>query len=277
MSRRRWRAAEIGVLGERYAEDDLNRLAADLGRSPDSITSQARRLGLRSPQRFRRQTQARALGSKSVNVRFFAELDERVAYVLGYTWVRSRVKGNPPNILRLRCPAAMEKALLAVRDLLGSRHSVHRARGWTVSDVCNSWLVQTLIRRYGSPPSRDQPDPPLPYLPTPYQPHLARGLLVGAGSVKDNHITWTGTDRAMADLAELLQTATGISAPQRGRKGQRHCISWDNPHHVLTLSMWLRLNTPVPADEATTADPRSLAPAPDHLPAPTAAPGSVKA
>ena len=41
------------------------------------------------------------------------------------------------------------------------------------------WLVRSLLAKYGSPPSKEQPDPPLPTVPVAYGPDLARGLLVG--------------------------------------------------------------------------------------------------
>lgn len=191
MVRRRWRAAEIGHLGEHYAEDGLNQTAIDLDRSPDSVSSQARRLGLRSPYRHRRQARTRALNNKSVNVRFFDNLTEEVAFVLGYIWVRGRVKMSPCHVLRLRSPTAKEDTLLEVRSLLRSRHQVQRREGFTICEICSIRLVQSLIRQYGRPPSADCPDAPLPDLPSSYIPHLARGLLMGAGHYDTSRITCT--------------------------------------------------------------------------------------
>jgi hypothetical protein len=81
-------------------------------------------------------------------------------------------------------------------------------------------------------------------------PDLARGLLAGAGSVTDTRITWAGTGRAMAELADLIRAATGISSPQKGRRGKSHSVSWDNPDEVCVLSVWLRLNLPPPGENA---------------------------
>jgi hypothetical protein len=211
MPRRRWRAVEIGLLGERYSEAGLNQLALDLDRSPDSITSQARRLGLRSPHRHRRRALARALNNKSANICFFDHLAEQVAYVLGYIWMRGRVKTNPRHVLRLRCPTTEESTLLEVRSLLRSRHQIQRRETYTICEICSFCLVQSLIRRYGRPPSSDCPEAPLPGLPSPYIHHLARGLILGAGHSNTSRITCTGPYTAMRELQQLAQVATGVS------------------------------------------------------------------
>ena len=244
MPRRRWRAAEIGHLGERYAEDGLNQLALDLDRSPDAITSQARRLGLRSPHRHRRRALTRASNNSSVNIRFFETLTPSVAYCVGFIWASGTVKRKPKHVLKLRCPASREADLLAVRDILESHHHVQRSRGRVVCEVSSYRLVATLVHKYGSPPGRANPDPPLSPVPAAYVPDLARGLLAGAGSVTDARITWAGTARAMAELADLIRAATGVSSPQKGRRGKSHSLSWDNPDELCVLSVWLRLAMP---------------------------------
>ena len=59
MSRRQWTAHEIGLLSVRYPEKGLTGLAGMLDRSEDSITSMAKRLGLRSLNRHRNQVMSR--------------------------------------------------------------------------------------------------------------------------------------------------------------------------------------------------------------------------
>ena len=154
MPRRRWRAVEVGHLIEGYAADGLNQLAHDLDRSPDSITSQARRVGLRSPRRHRRRALTRASNNKSVNVCFFDTLTPSVAFCVGFIWASGTVKRKPKHVLKLRCPASREPDLLAVRDMLESRHRVQRSRGRVVCEVSSYRLVETLVHKYGSPPSR---------------------------------------------------------------------------------------------------------------------------
>lgn len=260
MVRRRWRAVEIGHLGERYVEDGLNQVAVDLDRSPDAISSQARRLGLRSPHRHRRRALAKALNNKSVNVLFFDHVTDQVAYVLGYLWVCGRVKTSPRHVLRLRCPASREASLLEVRRLLGSQHRVQRRQAQVVCEISSSWLVKSLIGKYGSPPSGDEPDPPLPTLPAAYMPDLARGLFVGAGSVNCSQITWIGTGRMIGELGELIRIATGVSAPVITRLNKNHCLSWHAPDEVRTLSAWLRFGKPALAEDASKGNSLSSLP-----------------
>jgi hypothetical protein len=59
MKRRKWTAAEIVVLAQRYPEKGLNGLDILLGRSASSISSLARRLGVRSVHRHRHQSLSR--------------------------------------------------------------------------------------------------------------------------------------------------------------------------------------------------------------------------
>ncbi len=51
MKRRRWRAIEIRLLCERYTIEGPRLLAAQFGRSVDSVTSFARRIRLTTPRR----------------------------------------------------------------------------------------------------------------------------------------------------------------------------------------------------------------------------------
>jgi hypothetical protein len=111
--------------------------------------------------------------------------------------------------------------------------------------------VESLLRKYGSPPGRANPDPPLPPVPAAYVPYLARGLLAGAGSVTDARITWAGTARAMGELEALIRAATGISAPEKERLGRSHSLSWDTPDELRTLSEWLRVGTAALAEDAS--------------------------
>jgi hypothetical protein len=244
MTRRRWKAWEVGLMLERYPREGSAAMKCCLARSVDAITSEARRLGLPSPGRYQRQALSHARSNASVNVHFFETLTPTVAFVLGYIWATGRIKMSPRHVLRLRCPSAKENALLAVRGLLGSRHHVQRRGGHTVCDVCSSWLVQTLVRKYGPPPGAADPDPPLPRLSAEYLPHLARGLLVGGGQVEESRLTWNGTERVTRELEDLIRAATGVAAPEKRRAGKLHRISWSAPQDVQILTAWLGLDRP---------------------------------
>jgi hypothetical protein len=129
-----------------------------------------------------------------------------------------------------------------------------------VCEVSSYRLVATLVHKYGSPPGRANPDPPLSPVPAAYVPDLARGLLAGAGSVTNSRITWVGTARAMAELADLIRAATGVSSPQKGRRGKSHSLSWHTPDEVRTISEWLRLNLPPLSENASKRNSQSSLP-----------------
>src|SRR4051794_29236810 len=102
MFRRQWSAAEVEALGKFYSGQGPTRLAVVLCRSEDSVSSEARRLGLRSTLGRRRQALTQARQNRSVNIHFFDEPSPEVAFVLGYLWVRSTVRTTPKHILRLQ-------------------------------------------------------------------------------------------------------------------------------------------------------------------------------
>jgi hypothetical protein len=137
---------------------------------------------------------------------------------------------------------------------------VQRRQSHTICKVCSYWLVESLLKKYGSPPGRANPDPPLPPVPAAYVPELARGLLAGAGSVTSDHITWAGTALAMAELEALIRAATGVSSPQKGRRGKSHSLTWDTPDELRTLSEWLRLGMPALAEDASKGNSQSSLP-----------------
>lgn len=67
MTRRRWTSRDIGLLRERYPVEGPGKLTEELGRSEDSISSFARRCGLRTSRRpYRRKAQEASIGSGSV-------------------------------------------------------------------------------------------------------------------------------------------------------------------------------------------------------------------
>jgi hypothetical protein len=65
MRKRRWRADEIAQLSGRYEVEGPERLAHDLGRTVDSVTSQASRLRMRSMTRRARQALSRRIRKRS--------------------------------------------------------------------------------------------------------------------------------------------------------------------------------------------------------------------
>jgi len=241
MPRRRWRGAEIGRLANGYAEKGLNQLVNDLGRSPDAISSLARRLGLRSPQRCHRQAMTRAARNTSVNIHFFDTPSEEVAEVLGYIWSRGDVEANARHVLRLRCPTSEEDGLLAVRGMLNSKHSIRRGQRYTVCEIWSYHLVQTLVQRYGRPARKDNPNPSLPNVPSSYAHALARGLLGSKTRCQETRITWTGPTRTMEALQTIIQAATGVPAPQKRSSRSKLHMSWENAGDVQILKAWLHL------------------------------------
>ncbi len=154
MRKRAWRTDEIGYLIACYDRDGSSRVAADLGRSADSVTSQAFRLRLRSSQPHRRQAEAQARNNRSVDIGFFDAAHPENAFVLDFIRRWGRVRTSPACVLRLRCPASRKADLLAVRTLLRSRHRLQRSGRSLVLEICGRALVESFLSRYGRASAR---------------------------------------------------------------------------------------------------------------------------
>lgn len=253
MFRRRWSASEVNVLLARYEKEGPAQLAVELGRSEDSVSSESHRLRLRSAQRRRKQGLTLARQNRSVNIGFFDNATPEVAYVLGYLWGRATVRLNSRSGLLLRCPIKEVDLLLDVRARMRSTHSVQYRNGHAVCEICSYWLISTLLTNYGSPPSKNHPDPALPHLPAELLVHFVGGLLVAGGKADDSQITWVGRPRAITELQQFIQKATGVAAPETGPQGHRRFISWTTAEDVQAIRRWLRSTDTIFAKEATVA------------------------
>jgi hypothetical protein len=96
---------------ERYSLDGPAKLAAELGRSVDSVSSFAGRYGQKSLRSRERQAASRSRGSPSLNTRFFDEPGRDGAFVLGVIWACGSIKTKHGKVLRLVVPTARRKVL----------------------------------------------------------------------------------------------------------------------------------------------------------------------
>jgi hypothetical protein len=133
---RPWTPRERSTLASRYATDGSLALAVALDRSPDSITSQARRYGLSSPGARLRQARTRVLQSRSVNVEFFAGQSTAVAFVLGLVWACGTVKTKHRQVLRLALPSDRVGSLRRVKELMEIRHSIQTRNSRPAGQQC---------------------------------------------------------------------------------------------------------------------------------------------
>ena len=143
-----WQLEEIDILIRDYGKTPVSEVAATLGRSVDSVTSEARRLGLSSPARFRHQADAQARNNPAVDVRFFEKSGPAVDQVVAFIQRWGHVYPGPRWLLRLRCPASCEPELLEVKARLRSIHTVRRDKGNIVLEIPGRGLIESFLRRY---------------------------------------------------------------------------------------------------------------------------------
>lgn len=142
-----WQLEEIDILIRDYGRRPVTEIAALLNRTVDSITSEARRLGLSSPARFRHQAEAQARNNRAVNVQFFEGDGPTVDHVLRFLRQWGRLYPAPRWLLRVRCPPSSEPDLLHVKRLLRSVHRVRKSERSLVLEIESRGLVESLHRR----------------------------------------------------------------------------------------------------------------------------------
>jgi hypothetical protein len=237
--RRKWTATEISLLAERYPQEGASRLAAEFTRSPDAITSMARRLRIPSQRHRTRQAIRRAETATTVNARFFDSQNPRVAWCLGVIWGCGNVKTRHRHVLKLTVSASEERLLRTTLAVLGSRHHVRRTVNRLTVEIGNSRLVHGLLTHCGRPPGQTGDDQGLPRLPPAFLRHFAAGLLASAGLCTPQGICWFGTPRTVSELVEEVRRATGVGDPTWDR-GKRECrAAWTRPIEVAAIRSWL--------------------------------------
>ncbi len=149
MTERIWQSHEIAHLMEWYGQKESALIAADLGRSRNSVTGFARRIGLSCPARYRLQARAQARNRTTVDVRFFERSGPAVDQVITFIRRRGKVFSAPKPRLWFSCPESEEPELLAVKALLRSHHRVRRHRKRLHLAIGSRLLVESLLQRRG--------------------------------------------------------------------------------------------------------------------------------
>ena len=236
--RRQWTPSETNELVRRYPAEGAAGLAMTLGRSIDSVCSQARRYRIRSKSRRLRQARSRAIGCPTVDARFFEQLTPNVAFVLGFVWANGTVRTRHRSVLRLSVCADREARLQNLLQLMGSRHQIQRHGRKSVVEVCNSRLILSLIDRFGRPGYAD-PNPVIPVIPATLISQFARGYLDAAGCETETVIRWSGHPETVMELQAQIQTAVAVGQPRKTEFGRTVSIAWTDEIDLQLIRHWL--------------------------------------
>lgn len=237
--RQMWTPTELCELVSRYPAEGAAGVARRLGRSTNSIISQARRYRIRSESRRLRQAHSKAVQCKTVNARFFEELTPTVAYVVGFIWSAGSVKTRHRSVLRLSVDSDRQGRLQHVLQLMKSRHQVQRHGHKLVVEVCNSRLVHSLINRFGRP-GHANPQPAIPLIPATLIPEFARGYLDAVGYEAETVIRWTGYRETVKELRNQILSLVAVSDPKTTEFSRSISIAWTDAVDVLRIRSWLR-------------------------------------
>lgn len=238
MPRRKWTGNDIAIL-ETYPQIGAAKIARELDRSEDSVTSMARRMGLRAMDPRLQQARTRVIHSPTVNAQFFDDLSPQVAYVLGFVWSCGTLRLRPRRVLLVDCSLHRQEALFGVQDILRSRHKIQRRTRSLRLEVCNSHLVDALVHHFGYPPKCGDLNPSLPNWALTHLAHFASGMLDGSGDKNENRIMWSGPSRLIGELQQHIRGQTGLGAPQVSHRGRFVASTWDSPEDVHVLNEWL--------------------------------------
>lgn len=149
MTERVWSAAEVELLRTHLQQDGAHSIATRLHRTTDSVSSQARRLGLRSRghQQPRSRPSSSRAGSTAAPVVDHPDLTRIRELIERWGTVRPRARYR----LRLSVPMEHGAELLAVRSMLRSHHAVRVRARRLVTEICGRVLIESLLRRLGLP------------------------------------------------------------------------------------------------------------------------------
>ena len=236
--RRLWMPAERKRVLERYSLDGPAKLAAELERSVDSISSFARRYGQKSLRSRERQAASRSRGSPSLNTRFFDEVNPQSAFVLGVIWACGSIKTKHGKVLRLVVPTDRRKVLNRILELMSSKHLIQTYDERNVVELCNAYLVSTFLDRFGHPPASSA-DPDLPWIGSEFVPMFANGHLQATGGRSETYVSLRGHEAVMPWLAGEIRSQTKAGPPTEERLGKRLTIRWQSPPDVAGIGRWL--------------------------------------
>jgi hypothetical protein len=236
--RRIWMTAERRLVLERYSLDGPATLAAELGRSVDSISSFARRYGQKSLRSRERQAASRSRGSPSLNTGFFDDVNPQSALVLGVIWACGSIKTKHGKVLRLVVPVNRRAVLLRVLELMNSKHQIQTYDERRVVEICNAHLVSTFLDRFGHPPASSA-DPDLPWIASDLVPMFASGHLQATGSRDDSHVRWSGHKDVMVWLADEVRRQAKAGPPEEDPIGSRLTIRWRAQSDLAGIGRWL--------------------------------------
>lgn len=239
MPRRTWSLEEIKIVAERYPEEGPARLAEQFHRTEASVTSLARRFGLRSLHRRTRQARTRASNTAATRADFFDSPSPSVAYVLGFVFGCGSVKTHTRRVLRLRCPTSREPSLRKVLDLMGSKHILQRGRRRILVEIGDSRLVTSLLANCGRPPSCEDPDPPFPTIDLELLPHFALGLWDAAGEFRTKEIRCSGSPRLIEGLGHVIAASTDHAPATVSEANGRMAAVWEDVVASTAIRLWL--------------------------------------
>jgi hypothetical protein len=236
--RRSWMPGERKRVLERYSLDGPAKLAAELGRSVDSISSFAGRYGQKSLRSRERQAASRSRGSPSLNTRFFDEPSRDGAFVLGVIWACGSIKTKHGKVLRLVVPTDRRKVLNRILELMSSKHLIQTYDERNVVELCNAYLVSTFLDRFGQPPASSV-DPDLPWIASEFVPMFASGHLQATGGRDNTHVRWSGHKDVIVWLADEIRRQTKAGPPEEDRFGGRLTIRWRAQVDLAGIGRWL--------------------------------------
>ncbi len=248
------------LIQQRYPDEGPAKLATELGVKERHIRRVAGDVKVKITTVGKR----RAEENKSVNVHFFDQWSDEMAYILGYIWADGCVDHRPDKKtyrLVLRCTRTDDyliKAIasrictkIVVRELDAHQHQ-HKNGKFFVSKACTAIyihsqiLTRTLVEQHGLSRRKSFLDLPFPFVPPERLPHFVRGYFDGDGTAalskfRRGKVTWgaCGSRQFIYGLRDAISTALGLRAGAVTPDGGIFKIFWTTQSDVAKLYRWM--------------------------------------
>lgn len=254
------------VVRLRYEEEGGRKLAKELGVCLPTVRSRAEKLGIKTKITCH---ESQKINCKTVDIHFFEQWTPEVAYLLGYIWTDGCLKENGGNSLALTFGCKKEDGYLLykIKEILKSKHKVGERKGGrrvvcgkecNVQDqvrlcITNTYLVQSILDRYGFKFRKSFYDNPFPDLPEGNLNHFFRGVFDGDGSIanhsvkkglwRSNTLSMMGTKTFITELRDRVSLELEISKNKisMGKNGSSILVvtRWSDFEELKKIYGWM--------------------------------------
>jgi len=249
--RRKWTQDEHFILKTRYEQEGELALSRELDRTPASVGSEARRLGIKANRQLRYRRMGDSLKQHNPkNTEFFKIWTSEMAYTIGYIWADGSIQNT--SVLKLDCNTEDEEVILKIAEWLQSNNKITRepektfiqngkqvhSKPKTKTSICSVEMVQDL-NGIGIFSRKSYRDDPFPRVPEGLLRDFVRGYFDGDGCPSSTKITYLGSPQFIKGMQEEISKQTGVPKHKIHQQERIRKIIWGAAGDVERLFDWM--------------------------------------